>query len=398
ERFERMAQDVFTRFGFEPIRTPVMEEADLFRRSVGESTDIVQKEMYEFEDRGHTRIALRPEGTAGVVRAFIENHLAHESAVRKFYYYGPMFRAERPQAGRMRQFHQIGLESLGSDSVRADTEIMQALAAFLNAAGIRGAEFQINCLGDPDDRKRYAGELRSYLERRIGDICETCRIRMDANVMRVLDCKNPSCRDVVRDAPKILESVKDAYRAELEVVLGVLAESGIKGRYNPTVVRGLDYYTRIVFEVTHPDLGSQDALAAGGRYDLLVKQLGGRATPAVGCALGMERLVMAMKAAGDPASGPRIVVVALGESAQQPGYRLLSQIRAEGFDSDMDFENRSLKAQLRRAEKCGARWCLILGDNEIQKQTVIIKDMTEGGGQNEIPAGDVLGHLRKVLQ
>jgi histidyl-tRNA synthetase len=381
EHAARAARAVFGRFGFEPLATPLIEDAGLFRRSVGEETDIVQKEMYEFR-RSDQTIALRPEGTAPVVRAVIENHLLADQPVRKFHYAGPMFRAERPQAGRYRQFHQIGVESFGSRSAFADAEAIEALVRFLEALGAHGYRIHVNNMGDAADQKAFRKTLADYLKGKAGSLCKECRARAEKNVLRVLDCKNASCQPALDGAPRIADAVSAKSRDFYGEVLELLAKLKIPFQEDPRIVRGLDYYTNTVFEVKHASLGAQDALAAGGRYDNLVRELGGEDTPAAGWALGVERLVMLLKqqkSAADAVERPdRAAVVWMGERAKPEAFALLSRLRQKGAAAFMDFDGRSLKSQMRQAGKSGARYVLILGDAEMDAGTVVVKDMATG--------------------
>ncbi len=380
EEVEAAARSILSRFGFEPVRTPLIEEAQLFARSVGEATDIVQKEMYRFTDRSDTAIALRPEGTASVVRFLVQSGLAKARPANKFYYYGPMFRAERPQKGRLRQFHQIGAEFFGSRSELADAEVIEALVRFLESLGVSGSVIQVNNLGDPGDRETYTRELKKYLSAHLPKLCDDCRARADKNAMRVLDCKKPSCASVIEKAPRISDHASAESRKRFEGLVRVLGSVGIACRVNPRIVRGLDYYTGAVFEVTHSALGSQDALAAGGRYDGLVESLGGASTPAVGFALGVERLLIVLKETQKdfrPSSAAEglVAVMWMGDKARAIAYQKLSELRRAGVRSFMDFEERPLDRQFTRAEKLGARYAVVVGPSEAEENAFNFKDM-----------------------
>lgn len=379
-RIEAVARNVFTNFGFEEIRIPLLEEKDVFVRALGDTTDVVQKEMYEFTDRSETRVALRPEGTAGVVRAYLENHLDKTQGLSKLFYMGPMFRGERPQAGRLRQFHQIGVEILGTPSAYADADAVLSLCAFLDAVGAGGYRVKLNNLGSFEDRGRYKEVLRAFFQDKSGRLCEDCRGRMDRNVFRLLDCKNEACRAVARQAPGIDASLSEDSKAHFLAVEQALQAAGVSYERDPYMVRGLDYYTKTVFEVTHPKLGAQDALAAGGRYDRLIETFGGSPAGAVGFALGVERLLMVL---GESQSDPdvdngTVFVAALGERALAAGFELAQKLRREGVRALGEYAPKSLKSQLRAANDRRARWVVIVGDDELARGELSLKDLKDG--------------------
>ena len=381
---EAAAREVFGLFGFEEIRIPLLEEKALFTRALGEETDVVQKEMYEFEDRSKTRVALRPEGTAGVVRAYLENSFDKNQGLSKFYYMGPMFRSERPQAGRLRQFHQIGAEALGTDSPYADVETIQCLVLFLKRAGISGYEVKLNNLGTFEERAGFREALRAYFKPHLGKLCGDCRNRFEKNVIRLLDCKNETCRELARKAPLLASHLTEESERHFNEVCEALKVAGIKYRLDPTMVRGLDYYTKTVFEVSHPKLGAQDALGAGGRYDRLVESFGGPNVGAVGFAVGVERLAMCVTeeaAAEEKFLEDDYFIVTLGERAFKEGFKILSELRNHGVKVSMDFSGKSLKSQMRGADKSKSRYVLILGDNELENGTCTVKDMRDGTQQ-----------------
>ncbi|MBI2095394.1 MAG: histidine--tRNA ligase [Candidatus Omnitrophica bacterium] len=394
-RAEAAARRVFGIFGFEEIRVPVLEEKALFARALGEATDVVQKEMYEFEDRSKTRVALRPEGTAGVVRAYLENNFHKTEGLTKFFYMGPMFRSERPQAGRLRQFHQIGVETLGADSPWADAEAIQCLALFLDRAGISSYEIKLNNLGTFEERGDFRQELHRFFSREAGALCEDCGVRLVKNVFRILDCKNPSCREIVKKSSPITGYLGKESRGHFDAVCEALSAIGIRYSLDPYMVRGLDYYTKTVFEVSHPKLGAQDALAAGGRYDRLVETFGGPRAGAVGFAAGVERLAMCMADAGaaEKFSENAYFIVTLGERAFKEGFKILSALRARGVRVSMDFAGKSMKSQMRAADKSQSRHVLILGDNELDGGTCTVKDM-QTGTQELQPLESYLASLR----
>ncbi len=394
ERLEAAAREVFGVFGFEEIRTPVMEEKELFTRALGNDTDVVQKEMYEFEDRSKVRIALRPEGTAGIVRAYLENNFDKREGLCKFYYVGPMFRSERPQAGRLRQFHQIGVETLGTDSPYADAEVIQCLAAYLDRAGAGGYKIKLNNLGTFEERKHFKGELKKYFEPHQKGLCEDCVRRLEKNVFRILDCKVESCRKVIEKSPPIENFLNAESKAHYAAVCEALDAVGIKYTHDFYMVRGLDYYTKTVFEITHSKLGAQDALAAGGRYDSLIETFGGKPAGAVGFAIGVERLLMCLSPE-EPAQGPSantFFIATLGEEAFREGFKLLSRLRVRGVAALMDFSAKSLKSQMRSADKSKSRYVIILGEDELKKGIFILKDMTNGS-QKELGLKEAVDSL-----
>ena len=377
-RMESLAHRVFRRFGYEEIRTPMLEEKALFARALGEHTDVVQKEMYEFTDRSHTEVALRPEGTAGIVRAYLENELDKKEGLCKFYYTGAMFRSERPQAGRLRQFHQIGAEQLGTDSPYADAETIHALTVFLDEAGASGYQVKLNNLGTFDERQEFKKELSGYFERYKQGLCADCRHRLERNVFRVLDCKVASCREIAKDSPPIRNFLMPASRSHFETVCKSLSAVGIPYQEDLFMVRGLDYYTLTVFEFTHPKLGAQDAVAAGGRYDTLIASFGGPKAGAVGFALGMERLALCMGEPADDGFEDSVFIVALGDTAFSESFKLLSQLRGAGVRATMDLAPKSMKSQMRLADKTKSAFTLILGDNELKSGQWVLKNMRMG--------------------
>ncbi len=370
---EETAYRTFRRYGFSEIKLPIVEKTELFLRSIGETTDIVEKEMYTFADRHGDAITLRPEGTAPAVRAYIE-HKLYTAPVTKLYYTGPMFRYERPQKGRYRQFYQIGAEVLGDDTPGADAETLSMLMELFGSLKVEGAALQINSLGDPVCRPGYKEKLYNYLKEKTGDLCENCLRRIDTNPLRALDCKSPGCIEATRNAPSILDSLCGPCRDHFDRVKYYLRLSGIEPTVNPRMVRGLDYYTRTTFEITaDTGLGSQNAVAAGGRYDNLVTELGGPATPCFGFAIGMERLALLMK--GRLTKEPLTVFIAMGEEAEKKGIELVRDWRAEGARVFVDYSGTALKNRMKKADRLGADFVVILGDNELKAGEVSLKDM-----------------------
>ena len=385
---EQMVRDVLEAYGYEEIRIPILEQTSLFERTIGTATDIVEKEMYTFQDRDGTSLTLRPEGTAGAVRSYIEHNLAGSPAAQKLYYLGPMFRHERPQAGRLRQFHQFGVELLGTVDPRADVEVIALLWAFLTGLGLPGLTLEMNSLGNSTDRPAYKAILLDYLKQREDRLCENCRRRMGTNPLRVLDCKVPTCRAATEDAPTMLQHLSPESRQQFEEVLNGLRVLSIPFTLNPRLVRGLDYYTLTAFEVTARDLGAQNAVGAGGRYDGLVEALGGPPTPAVGFAVGLERVSLMLPATVLPPPLPGVFVAAFGTVGAPAGFRLLHDLRRLGIRADTDYRASGLKQLLRQADRLGACITVILGDEEATKGRAILRNMVTKA-QDEVPLSDV---------
>jgi histidyl-tRNA synthetase len=373
---EAAARRVFNSYNFSEIRIPILEKTELFSRSIGESTDIVEKEMYTFKDRDETQITLRPEGTAGVVRAYVESEMYKVEPVRKLYYMGPMFRRERPQKGRLRQFHQIGAEALGRGDPLIDAEILLLLNDFFTAVKLSELSLQLNSLGDSTCRPGYREKLLGFLRQRKDSLCANCRRRMEHNPLRVLDCKEPGCVAATKDAPSILDSLCAPCSDHFATVQRLLGESGVRFTLNPRMVRGLDYYCRTTFEWTTTQLGSQSAVAAGGRYDGLVQELGGPAIAGVGFAMGVERLTMLLRLQETiPLKGPDLYIVWLGDRARDWAFSTMHRLRHAGVNVEMEGEAHSMKSQMRRADKLKADKVLIIGDNELTQSTAALRDM-----------------------
>lgn len=398
EAVNRIARKVFYSFGYEEIQTPILESKEVFTRALGAQTDVVQKEMYEFNDRSDTLVAMRPEGTAGVVRAYLENHLDKTEGLAKLFYLGPMFRSERPQAGRLRQFHQVGAESLGTDSPYADAETLHCLKVFLDEAGVSGYSIRLNNLGDFKEREAFAEVLKKYFEPKTAALCEDCKKRFAKNIFRLLDCKTAECRAITAQAPVISKHLGPESAAHFEKVCRALRTAGVAFKIDERQVRGLDYYTKTVFEVSHPALGSHDAVAAGGRYDSLIESFGGPPAGAVGFAVGLERLLMCVeeKAPEGPERENSFFVATLGEAALEEGFRIASSLRAAGLKARMDLSAKSLKSQMRSADKTRCRYVVILGDDELKKKAFTLKDM-QGGQQSEMDLSDGVETLRRKV-
>ncbi len=366
-------------WGYREIRTPVFEHTELFQRGVGDGTDIVTKEMYTFRDKGDRSITLKPEGTAGAVRAFIEGNLANEGLPCKMYYLNaPIFRYERPQAGRLREHHQFGMECFGGKEPTVEAELINLLMTLLREVGLQNLSVHINSIGCPECRPKYHAALREYLGNRIHDMCETCRERFEKNPLRILDCKEEKCKETVKDAPSILDYLCDDCKAHFEKLQALLAAQHIPFTVDPRIVRGLDYYTKTVFEIIMQSGREGLALCGGGRYDGLVAQLGGPDTPAAGFGIGLERILMEIKNAGAEPEAPSIsdvYVASLGSEMIAPAFTFTQTLRALGVKADCDLCGRSLKAQFKYADKIGAKYVCILGGDEYARGNAKIRDM-----------------------
>jgi histidyl-tRNA synthetase len=385
---EEKARNLFHVYGYEELRTPSLEKLSVFKRSIGDTTDVVQKEMYAFKDRGGRELALRPEGTAGTIR-----HLAgrgEEGLNARVFYIAPMFRCERPQAGRKRQFHQVGVETTSDPNPLADAECIALQQHLLEEWGLTGSKIQISTRGTMADRRPVVDGLRKALQPHVNDLCDDCRRRIDENVLRVIDCKNESCAAVVDQIPSAVEFMSDESRAYLDQVISALETMGIKVEVNPKLVRGLDYYVHTVWEITHGALGAQNAIAGGGRYEIA---LGKKGVPGVGFAMGMERVITSLEACGitaeqfAPAGG--IWLVSLGKTALAENMRLSRELRAKGIRCGMELEAKSMKAQMRKADRAGAETVIIRGEDEIAKGTAVVKDMA-AGSQKELDLKDII--------
>lgn len=391
---ERTAREVFERFGFREMRTPLLESTELFARSVGSSSDIVSKEMYTIE-RGDESISLRPESTASIVRAFVEHALHRQVAAgypERFYYIGPMFRHERPQKGRLRQFHQIGAESLGAGEPEADAELLQMLDAFLDALAITDRETLLNSVGDAACRPAYRERLRGWLAPRLSALCEDCRRRYDENPLRVFDCKVEADRQLLEQAPTMLETLCAPCRDHFDAVRRTVDAAGVTYRLDPRLVRGLDYYERTVFEVVAGGLGAQNALLGGGRYDGLVKELGGPAMPGIGFALGMERAVALLDPSRLDSDAPHVAVIALGVEGLRAGTEMARKLRAAGLRVQAPLVERPMGAQLKRADRAGVRWALFVGKDEIAAGRFGLKNL-QSGEQENVEEGAILARV-----
>ena len=383
---EATALEIAGNYGFREIRTPVFEHTELFQRGVGDTTDVVQKEMYTFLDKGDRSITLRPEGTAGAVRSFLEHGLYNEPMPQKLCYLTSCYRYEKPQAGRLREFHQFGVECLGTASPAADAEVIALANAYFSFLGVRGLQLELNSIGCKDCRKEYHKALHAYFDSRREELCATCRDRLDRNPMRILDCKSPVCAAIAKDAPKVLDYLCDDCRRHFEQVQAFLGAMGISFTVNPTIVRGLDYYSRTVFEFVSTEIGAQGTVCGGGRYDGLVEEIGGPHTPALGFGLGLERLLLLMEAQKLPVPEPErcsLYVASMGDAALQTAVQIVSSLRQEGVYAECDVVGRSVKAQMKYAGKIGAKFTMVLGDSELESGKALLKNM-ETGEQTEM--------------
>jgi len=394
QRVRRVVEATLPLYGFREITTPMFESTELFERSVGVATDIVEKEMYTFADSKGRRISLRPEGTAGVVRSVVSNGRLRAYPLDRLYYFGPMFRRERPQKGRFRQFHQFGVEVIGEASPTLDVEVIALLMRLLAAVGVGALELQVNSVGCPQCRPAYRDLLVAELRQRMAQLCEDCQRRVTTNPMRVLDCKVPTCGEATAGVPLLIDHLCSECTVHLDQVKAGLAALGIPFRLNPRLVRGLDYYTRTAFEVVAAGRGAQATVGAGGRYDGLVEELGGPPTPAVGFAVGLERLIELMKVEAE-APSVAVYLAALGAEARQRGLQIADALRAAGLSCELDHGDRSLKAQLKRADRLGARKVVILGEQELAAGAAVVRDLARRE-QETIPLADLAATLAQA--
>jgi len=395
QKVEEISRKIFSLYNYQEIRSPIIEEAALFNRSLGESAEIVQKQMFLIKKDKDT-YALRPEGTASIVRAYIENNLLKTTGLVKFYYIGPMFRRERPQKGRLRQFHHIGCEAIGSHEADLDVEVISLADNLLKGYAIKDYEIKINTLGCAKDKKELTENLRKSLEPKLPSLCADCHTRFKQNILRILDCKNEECLKVIRKLDIHADYLCPECKGHFDKVKQGLKALKIEYQVSPYLVRGLDYYTRTVFEINHRGLGSRDAIGAGGRYDNLVSDLGGQDTGAIGFAFGMERLLLALGTAPRAISKKLVYIVTLGEEAKREGLLLLDTLRRGGIASDTDYQSKSLKGALRRANDLSVRYVLIIGEDEINKDVVTLKDMSSGE-QREVKRDDIITELKHNL-
>lgn len=370
----KTAQEIFESYGYTFIKTPIFEETDLFKRGIGEGTDVVEKEMYTFKDRGDRSLTLRPENTASVVRSYLENAIYGKEDVTKYYYNGSMFRYERPQAGRQREFNQIGVEVLGESSPILDAEVIAMSYSLLEKLGITDLEVHINSVGTNASRTKYREMLLNFLEPMKEELCEDCRMRMEKNPLRVLDCKVDKCKELTKDAPSIIDSLNEEERAHYETVKKYLDIFGVKYVEDSRLVRGLDYYSSTVYEIVTNKLGAQGTVLGGGRYDNLLKQLGDKDIPAVGFAAGVERMMMLLE--DYPKNNPDVYVAWLGENTQEFGLKIAKILRDNGIKTFVDFNSKGMKSHMKKADKLAVKYCIIVGEDEMNKDVVVLKDFS----------------------
>lgn len=397
---EEKFRDLCRLYGYEEIRTPVFEHTELFKRGVGDTTDIVQKEMYTFKDRGDRDLTLKPEGTAGVIRAFIENKMYAETQPTKLFYITPCFRYERPQSGRQRQFHQFGVEAIGSDTPSLDAEVISLAMQFLGEAGLKDLTVSINSVGCPVCREEYNRLLKDYLAAKADVLCDLCNDRRDKNPMRVIDCKNETCQANIVDIPLMADHLCDNCKDHFDQLKSYLDEMDIKYVVDKKIVRGLDYYKRTAFEIISNDLGAQSTVCGGGRYDGLVEQIGGPSGySGIGFGLGAERLLLTLEANGVEIGNPNhtdIFVVTIGDKAKLKSFSILKDLRENHISADKDHLDRSLKAQFKYSNKINAKYTIVIGDDELDKDKATLKNM-ETGDQKLIKISELVNELRSVL-
>lgn len=384
------------RFGYQEIRTPMFEHTELFQRGIGEGTDVVDKEMYTFTDRGERSITLRPENTASAVRAYLQNKLYVEDALTKLFYIGSMFRYDRPQAGRMREFHQFGVEAIGESNPAVDAEIILLAIKLLEGLGLKDLELYINSVGCPTCRAKYRTMLQDFFRDKLDDLCGDCQSRFDRAPMRILDCKKDADKPYMQDAPKITDCLCEECSDHFSKLQTYLTKAGVKFSLDPRLVRGLDYYTKTAFEIKYPPLGAQSAVAGGGRYDGLIEEMGGNPTPAVGFATGLERVLLALEKQGllpDKNRSVDVYVVALGEQAQTEAFKLVMDLRDAGYSAAVDYAGRSMKAQMKQANKYNAKYAAIMGEDELAENAVVLRDMA-GSEQEKIPVAELINRLK----
>ncbi|MFA6349836.1 MAG: histidine--tRNA ligase [Candidatus Omnitrophota bacterium] len=392
QRIEEIARNTFPLYNYKEIRPPLIEEAALFNRSLGEEAEVVKKQMFLIQ-REHDTFALRPEATASVVRAYIENSLDKTEGFTKFYYMGPMFRAERPQKGRLRQFHHIGCEAIGSTDAQLDVEIISVADKLLENVSVSGYKIRLNSLGCLEDKKKLTQILKKKLEDKTDKLCQDCQVRFSNNILRILDCKNESCKEIVAKMDIGQKHLCVDCQGHFTRVTTGLDLLGVEYTIDDHLVRGLDYYTRTVFEISHEGLGAQDAIGAGGRYDNLVKDLGGPDAPAVGFAFGVERVLLAAKPEPQGANSNLVFIVPLGDAARQESMIILNELRQQGIRADTDYLNRSLKGAMRQADSLGVKFVVIMGDNELKSKTFTLKNMSTGE-QKELNKASLINEIR----
>ena len=397
---EKKFREICALYGYEEIRTPIFEHTEVFARSVGDTTDVVQKEMYSFTDRGDRQLSLKPEGTAGVIRSFIENKMYADTQPTKLYYITPCFRYERPQAGRQRQFHQFGIEVLGSDGPSVDAEVISLAVQFFNEMGLKNLSVNINSVGCPTCREEYNRKLKEYLDKKVDVLCETCLERKDKNPMRVIDCKNPHCKENLQDIPFMIDHLCEDCKDHFDKLQTYLKEMDINYVVDKTIVRGLDYYKKTAFEIISNDIGSQSTVCGGGRYDGLVEMLGGpKGISGIGFALGAERLLLTLENNNIEIENPKstdIYIATIGDAAKTKSFKLIKDLRTNHISADNDNLDKSLKAQFKYSDKLNAKYTVVIGDDELANDTATLKNM-KTSEQTTIKLSELVDELKKRL-
>lgn len=396
---EDTARDICTRYNYEEIRTPIFENTDLFQRGIGEATDIVEKEMYTFNDKGGRSITLRPEGTASVVRAFLEHKIYGQAQPTKYFYYGPMFRYERPQSGRYRQFHQMGVEVLGTDSPAIDAEVISLGLQILKELGLSDLEVHLNSVGCPVCREDYREELKNHFADNLEELCSDCQSRYDRNPLRILDCKSEGCQEYTVDAPKIIDSLCEDCTDHFKEVQNYLQRLDIDYIIDSSLVRGLDYYTKTAFEIMYTGLGAQDTIFGGGRYDGLAEEIGDREIPGIGFAMGLERIILALEEQDIDlplTTDLDLFITTIGQQAKETAFEYLYQLRQAGLKVEMDYLGRSVKGQMKCADRTNAQYSIILGGNELEKGTATVRNM-ETGEETEIKLNNLVEEMNELI-
>lgn len=396
---EKKTHQIFSNYNYQEIRTPIFEYTELFQRGIGEVTDIVEKEMYTFEDKGGRSITLRPEGTASVIRSFLENKIYGQAQPTKYYYIGPMFRYERPQSGRFRQFHQLGVEAIASNDPALDAEIISLGIRLLQDFGLDDLELHLNSVGCGECRPAYVDKLKDYLNKNKEDLCDNCKSRIEKNPLRVLDCKNESCQLVIKDAPKITENLCQSCDEHFDEVQEYLDILDLDYIINPLLVRGLDYYTNTAFEIKDNALGAQDTVFGGGRYNGLAEEIGNRDLPGIGFALGIERLLLSLEAKDiklPVESGVDLYITVIGDKAKKESFKLLDKLRNNGFKTEIDYLGRGVGSQMKSADRMNAEYTIIIGEDELNKNSATIRNM-KSGDEKEIQLSNLLDEMKKLV-
>lgn len=395
---ENVLREVSARYGFKELRTPTFEHTELFKRGIGDATDVVDKEMYTFLDRGERSITLRPENTASAARAYVEHKLYGDGQITKLFYIGSMFRYDRPQAGRLREFHQYGVECLATPGPVADAEVILLALEILDKLGLKDLQLKINSVGCKKCRPAYGEKLRAYFQPHLAELCEDCRSRFDRNPLRLLDCKNPKCHEIAKDAPCLSECLCDDCAEHFAMLKQLLDGAGVKYELDSNLVRGLDYYTKTAFEIQYPPLGAQSAVAGGGRYDGLVEEIGGPATPGIGFAMGLERVMLALEKQNllpAEADACEAYLVSMGKGTLSQVFRTAAELRHQGMKVEFDLAGGSMKSQMKKANKSGAKNVLIFGDEELGRGCVTLKDMATSE-QKEVALENIINELSEV--